>query len=120
VRKAAWRMWVFYGIFSPVVIAGLVLLLRQASGPEARFIAVWASMYLILNLASGGLPGPNLFRYNKDHEIVAPLFCMALGAVGFWLWQRARIIGLAFAASYFAFALLRAVHYLTEKFVLER
>jgi hypothetical protein len=120
VRKAAWRLWVFYGVFSPVVIAGLWLLLRQSAGPEARFIALWASTYLILNLASGGLPGPNLFRYNKDHEIVAPLFCLALGAVGAWLWQRARILGLTYAAAYLAFALPRAITYLTEKFVLER
>jgi hypothetical protein len=119
-RKAAWRLWVFYGAFSPIVIAGLLLLLRSSTGPQVRFIAVWASMYLILNLASGGLPGPNLFRYNKDHEIVAPLFCMALGAVGFWLWQRARVLGVVFAAGYVAFGVVRAVGYLTEKFVLER
>jgi hypothetical protein len=120
VRKAGWRLWVFYGVFSPVVIAGLALLLRSSAGPEARFVAVWGSTYLILNLASGGLPGPNLFRYNKDHEIVAPLFCMALGAVGAWLWHRARPLALVYALAYLAFALPRAHTYLIERFVLER
>ena len=121
VRKAAWRMWVFYGVFSVAVVAGVVLLLRHASGPEARFIAVWASTYVILNLASGGLPGPNLVRYNKDHEIVAPALLHGAG--------RGRRLALAacplarpglrdLATS--RFALTRAVHYLTEKFVLER
>ena len=38
--------------------------------------------YLVLNLASGGLPGPNLVRYNKDLEVVAPLFCVALAVGG--------------------------------------
>jgi hypothetical protein len=120
VRKAGWRLWVFYEWFAPAVVAGLLWLLRSSRGFEARFIAVWASMYLVLNLASGGLPGPNLFRYNKDHEIVAPLFCLALGAVGVWLWERARLLGLAYAAGYGWFGVTRAARYLTEKFILER
>ena len=119
-RKAAWRLWVFYGVFSPVVVLGLALLARALEGRQLRFVLVWAATYLILNLASGGLPGPNLVRYNKDHEIVAPLFCIALGVVGVRLWEVRRWLGVLYASGYGAFGLLRAVRYLTERFVLER
>jgi hypothetical protein len=125
VRKAAWRLYVFYGPFSLAVVAGLVLLLsRSLSGDAARFAATWAALYLLLNLASGGLPGPNLVRYNKDLEIVAPLFCLALGSLGAWLWSRgtaaAKAAALAYGATFWLFGARRAVQYLTEKFVMER
>lgn len=119
-RKAGWRLWIFYGVFAPVVVAGIVLLYRQSQGAFARFIAAWALTYLVLNLASGGLPGPNLVRYNKDMEVVAPLCCIALAAVGMWLWSRARPLAIAYALSYIGFGAFRAWRYLTEKFVLER
>jgi hypothetical protein len=125
VRKAAWRLYVFYGPFSLAVVAGLVFLLsRRLTGDAARFAATWAALYLLLNLASGGLPGPNLVRYNKDLEIVAPLFCLALGSLGAWLWARgtqwARAGALAYAASFWIFGARRAVQYWSEKFVMER
>jgi len=120
-RKAAWRLYVFYGPFALAVIVGLVLTWRaQASSPQAAFILAWALSYLVLNLLSGGLPGPNLVRYNKDLEIVAPLFCLALASVGEWLWARSRWIALIYAGAFGAFGLTRAVRYLTEKFILER
>ena len=56
-----------------------------------------------MNLASGSLPGPNLVRYNKDLEIVAPLFCVALAVVGEALWRRSRPIAWAFALAYVIF-----------------
>jgi hypothetical protein len=123
--KAAWRLYVFYGPFSLAVVAGLVLLLaRTLSGDAARFAAVWAALYLLLNLASGGLPGPNLVRYNKDLEIVAPLFCLGQGSLAAWLWSRgsalARTAAIAYAASFWVFGARRAVRYMTEKFVMER
>jgi hypothetical protein len=121
VRKAAWRLYVFYGGFALAVVAGLVLVWRaQASWPYAAFVVAWAATYLALNLLSAGLPGPNLVRYNKDLEVVAPLFCLALASVGEWLWTRSRWLAILYAGSYGAFALTRAVHYLTEKFILER
>ncbi len=120
-RKAAWRLYVFYGPFALAVIAGLVLAWRaQTSSPHAAFILAWALSYLVLNLLSGGLPGPNLVRYNKDLEIVAPLFCLALASVGEWLWARSRWIAMIYAGAFGAFGLTRAVRYLTEKFILER
>jgi hypothetical protein len=120
-RKAAWRLYVFYGPFALAVIAGLVLTWRaQPSWPFAAFVLAWALTYLALNLFSGGLPGPNLVRYNKDLEIVAPLFCLALASVGEWLWVRSRWLALLYAGSFAAFALTRAIRYLTEKFILER
>jgi hypothetical protein len=119
-RKAGWRLWIFYGLFAPVVVAGILLLYVRSEGAWARFIAAWALTYLVLNLASGGLPGPNLVRYNKDMEVVAPLCCIALAAVGLWLWSRARPLGALYGISYLGFGAFRAWRYLTEKFVLER
>lgn len=120
VRKAAWRLYVFYGLFAPIVVVGLVLVWRASDGARRMLIGAWAATYLLLNLASGGLPGPNLVRYNKDLEVVAPLFCIALGAVGVWLATVARPLGLLYAVSYGWFGAHRAARYLTEKFILER
>lgn len=119
-RKAGWRLWVFYGPFAPVVVAGILLLYTRSEGAAGRFVAAWALTYLVLNLASGGLPGPNLVRYNKDMEVVAPLCCIALATIGAWLWARARPLAVAYGFSYIGFGALRAWRYLTEKFVLER
>jgi hypothetical protein len=124
-RKAAWRLVVFYGWFAPAVVAGLCLLFaRFLGGAAARFAGTWALLYLLLNLASGGLPGPNLVRYNKDLEIVAPLFCLALGAIAAWLWELGRVwaraLAAVYAASYYVCGAGRAVRYWLEKFVMER
>jgi hypothetical protein len=120
VRKAAWRLYVFYGPFALAVVAGLVLVWRAQPPPHTSFVLAWALTYLALNLLSGGLPGPNLVRYNKDLEIVAPLFCLALAAVGEWLWLRSRWLAILYVGGYSAFGLLRAVRALTEKLILER
>jgi hypothetical protein len=120
VRKAAWRMYIFYGPFALAVAAGVVLIVRVSDGSRVRFVIAWAASYVILNLASGGLPGPNLVRYNKDLEVVAPLFCLALGALGVWLASFARALGLLYAVAWWWFAATRAARYLTEKFILER
>lgn len=120
VRKAAWRLYVFYGPFAPLVLAGIVLVWRSQPSPERAFVLAWALTYLVLNLLSGGLPGPNLVRYNKDLEVVAPLFCLALASVGEWLWTRWRVVAMLYAGAYGTFGVLRAVGYLTEKLILER
>ena len=125
VRKAGWRLVVFYGWFAPAVVAGLCLLFaRFLGGATARFAAAWALLYLLLNLASGGLPGPNLVRYNKDLEVVAPLFCLALGVIAAGLWGLgrvwAKVLAALYAASFFTFGAVRAVRYWLEKFVMER
>jgi hypothetical protein len=120
VRKAAWRTYVFYGLFAPVIALGIVLVFRRQEPPAAAFVAAWAVSYLALNVASGSLPGPNLVRYNKDLEIVAPLFCVSLAVVAEVLWRRSRAIAWAFGLAYAMFAGARAAAYLTTKFVLER
>ena len=123
-RKAGWRMFVFYSWFAPVIGIGIVLAIatlwhaHDRSG--AAFVGAWAASYLVLNVASGSLPGPNLVRYNKDLEIVAPLFCVALATVVEALRQRSRLAAWAFALAYAAFGGWRAAAYLTTKFVLER
>lgn len=119
-RKAVARLTIFYGAFAPAILFGVLWTFRSAPATEARLLAVWAATYLLLNLASGGLPGPNLVRYNKDLEIVAPLCCLGLAQSGFWLWDRSRALGALFAGSYGYFGLVRGVRALTEKFVLER
>ena len=120
-RKAAWRLYVFYGLFAPVVVAGVLLAGRRTTRPDAaRFVAAWALTYLLLNLASGGLPGPNLVRYNKDLEVVAPLCCLGLASVGAWLWSRTRAGAIAYGAAFWIFGLLRAREYFLEKLFLER
>jgi len=120
-RKAAWRLYVFYGLFAPVVVAGVLIAWRRANQPDvARFVAAWALTYLVLNLASGALPGPNLVRYNKDLEVVAPLCCVGLAAVGAWLWPRARALALAYGAAFWVFGLVRARTSLVEKLWLDR
>jgi len=119
-RKAGWRMYVFYGLFAPVIALGIVLVFRRQDPPAAAFVAAWAVSYLVLNVASGSLPGPNLVRYNKDLEIVAPLFCVALAVVAEALGRRSRPIAWAFGLAYAIFGGVRATAYLTTKFVLER
>jgi hypothetical protein len=120
-RKAAWRLYVFYGFFAPVVVAGVLLAWRSTTSADAaRFVAAWALTYLVLNLASGGLPGPNLVRYNKDLEIVAPLCCLGLASVGAWLWMLTRTGALGYGAAFWVFGLMRARAYLVEKLWLER
>ncbi len=119
VAKAAWRLRIFYSWASPLVLAGLLLLWRDGRGYQRRIGIAWAITYLLLNVGSGSLPGPNLIRYNKDHEIVAPLFCIALACVGSWLWRRGpigRVLASSFAASFWGLGAVRAVRYLTEKF----
>jgi len=119
-RKAAWRLYVFYGLFAPVAVAGAVLAWRRAESPDAaRFVAAWALTYLILNLASGGLPGPNLVRYNKDLEIIAPLCCLGLASAGEWIWSWTRAGALAYGAVFWLFGLARARGLLIDRLWLQ-
>jgi hypothetical protein len=122
-RKAAWRLWIFYRWFAPAVVAGIVLLAWRLEPTLARLVVAWALTYLLLNLASGGLPGPNLFRYNKDIEAMAPLACVALATTGEWLWERrslGRLTAIAGAAGFLVFGATRALRELVARFVLER
>jgi hypothetical protein len=120
-RKAAWRLYVFYGLFAPVAVAGVLLAWRTTGGRDAaRLVAAWALTYLVLNLASGALPGPNLVRYNKDLEIIAPLCCLGLASVGAWLWTLTRAGAVAYGAAFWLFGLARARSYLVDRLWLDR
>jgi hypothetical protein len=102
------------------VVLGLVELVRKGSGALRDWLFAWTATYLVLNLASGGLPGPNLFRYNKDLEIVAPLFCVALAVAGSWLSRKARALAIAFGTAYIVFAVTKGLRAFAATFVLER
>ncbi len=121
-RKAAWRFWIFYQSLVPAVLAGLLLAVRRApDGDLRRLTLVWASTYLLLNLASGSLPGPNLVRYNKDLEVIAPLCCVGLGLLWEWLRTRAgRWAAWALAGLYFWEGANRAARALLDRIVIER
>jgi hypothetical protein len=121
--KAAWRLRIFYSWAAPLVIVGLLLLIRDTGGLTRRLVIAWALTYLLLNVGSGSLPGPNLVRYNKDHEIVAPLFCVALACVAQWLWswsRYGRALAALFGVGFWSLGAQRAYVYLTDKFWLER
>jgi hypothetical protein len=116
-RKAAWRLFVFYGWFALALPLGLWLLWREAPGSdERRLIACWAALYVLLNWASGALPGPNLVRYNKDLEIVAPLACLAWARLTLALWQQARPLGAVFGGALLLSWAQRWLQAMTEKF----
>jgi hypothetical protein len=120
-RKAVARLAIFYGpVFAAAIAAGFLLLIKRSEPEIARFLIAWGGSYVLLNLGSAGLPGPNLLRYNKDLEIVAPLCCLALATTGVWLWERARMLGIGYAAGYLWFGWTRAVRVLLERFALER
>jgi hypothetical protein len=104
-RKAAFRLWVFYGPFALAIPFGLVLLLRGALPRNGRFVMAWALHYLVMNLGSGGLPSPNLLRYNKEMEFVAALACLALATLGSWIAERMRPLALAYGGSLLAWML---------------
>jgi hypothetical protein len=120
VRKAAWRLYVFYGLFAPLVVLGVILALRPIEPPWKALAVAWALTYVVLNLASGGLPSPNLVRHNKDLEVVAPVMCVGLAALIGMAWRRSRPIAVLLVLGWLAFSAVRYVRYLTETFVLER
>lgn len=97
VRKAAHRLRIFYGPFALVVAVGYLMLIRRSDPVAARFVTAWGATYVLICLGSGGLPGPNLLRYSKELEVIAPLCCVTLATVGSWLWQRARFLGVVYA-----------------------
>jgi hypothetical protein len=119
-RKAASRLWIFYGVFAIPVCFGLLLLIGRSEPEVRRFVLVWAASYLLLNLGSAGLPGPNLLRYNKDLEIVAPLFCACLALSGQWLQLRSRVTGAVYGVGYLAWSAWRAADAFHARVFMER
>jgi hypothetical protein len=109
-RKAGWRLWLFYGPFSGVVAVGWLWMLRRLSADPYRLVVTWSATYLLITLGSGGLPGPNLLTHAKDVEVVAALCCAALGEALATLSRHSRsgavlalalgVVGLAAATAY--------------------
>lgn len=124
VRKAGWRLYVFYGLFAPLVLWGFSRLALSLHGGAARFTWAWGLTYAALNFASGSLPGPNLLRYNKDLELIAPLACLSLGTLVVRLWEgRApwgRFAAALLATLWIVFGWSRAVQYLAQTSFFER
>lgn len=119
-ERAGWRLWIFYGPYAPVALLGLVLLLRRIQGDAARLALAWALTYLLLNLGSGGLPGPNLIHHGKDVELVAPLCCLGLGLITWELWRRWRPAAVLFGLSFWAYGLARGLLHLARVIAVER
>ena len=122
-RKAGWRLYVFYGAFAPVVVLAFVVLAHTLPKHIASFVWAWGATYVVLNFLSGGLPGPNLVRYNKDLEIVAPLACIALGAGWERLWSHGnwrRALAVGAGSAWVLYGALRALQSLAASSVIER
>jgi len=118
-RKATWRLWIFYGPFAAAVAFGFLLLSRRSEKEAARFVVAWGAVYVALNFGSASLPGPNLLRYNKDLEIVAPLFCICLAVTGEWLARFTRAGCALFAASYVGWGVARTLAALDARTLIE-
>ncbi len=104
ILKAGSRLLDFYGPFAPAVVLGLGLLIAGTAGASRRLLLAWALAFLVLNLVSAGLPGPNLFRYAKDVLLTAVPACLALGASAWWLYRRSRPLGWLFALAFSVYA----------------
>ncbi len=120
VRKAAHRLRIFYGPFALVVGIGYLMLIRRSDPVAARFVTAWGATYLLICLGSGGLPGPNLLRYSKELELIAPLCCVTLATVGSWLWQRARFLGVVYGLAAASYGTLRGVSAFLERLTFRR
>lgn len=122
-RKAAWRLYVFYGWAAPALVVCAGLLVATVGTEYRAFLAAWALTYVALNLLSGALPGPNLFRYNKDLEFVAPLACLCVGATATRAWNRlggARILVALAGVLWIAFGVATALRAFAENSAMER
>jgi hypothetical protein len=120
VRKAVHRLRIFYGPFALVVAIGYLLLIKRSDPVAARFVTAWGATYLLICIGSGGLPGPNLLRYSKELEVIAPLCCVALAVVGAWLWQRARLLGVGYALLAGSYGALRGSAAFVERLTFQR
>jgi hypothetical protein len=120
VRKAGHRLGLFYGPFALVVAIGYLMLIRRSEPVAARFVTAWGATYLLICLGSGGLPGPNLLRYSKELEVIAPLCCVALAVVGGWLWQRARVLAVVYVLAAWAYGAVRGLGAFTERLTFQR
>ncbi len=120
VRKAAHRLRLFYGPFALVVAVGYLMLIKRSEPVAARFVTAWGATYLLICLGSGGLPGPNLLRYSKELEVIAPLCCMALAVVGVWLWQRARVLAVTYVLAAWGYGIARGLGAFTERLTFQR
>ncbi len=110
-HKGAARLWIFYGAWSALVVAGAIMWYRGLAGPQAQLGLAWLASYPLLNLASGGLPNPNLLRYAKDLEFVAPAACIALATAVALLWKRdepiSRLAAVAMALGFLSYGVVR-------------
>ena len=110
-HKGASRLWIFYGAWSALVVAGAIIWYRGLAGLQAQLALAWLASYPLLNLASGGLPNPNLLRYAKDLEFVAPAACIALATTAAALWNRdgriSRVAAVAIVLGFLGYGVVR-------------
>jgi len=119
VRKAGWRLWLFYGPFAGLVGLGWLLTVRRVPGDVRRLVVAWGATYLLVTLGSGGLPGPNLLTHAKDLEVVAVLCCCSIGEALVAISRRSRsgrLLALAIGVAGVVAAALYAEATLTARF----
>jgi hypothetical protein len=118
--KAGSRLLIFYGPFSLAVLLGIGLLYAGVAGAERRLLLAWSLSFVVLNLASAGLPSPNLVRHAKDVELIAPLCAIAIAVVFTWLLPRRRALAWLYALGFLGYGVTRMVALAAERFTLVR
>ncbi len=115
VRKAGYRVWIFYGPLAIAIAIGFLMLIKRSEPMLARFVWAWGASFVLICIGSGGFPGPNLLRYAKELELVAPLCGIAIAIVGAWLAARSRLAAVLYAAGALAYGVMRLLTIWSER-----
>jgi hypothetical protein len=115
VRKAGHRIVIFYGFLAPFVAIGFLMLIKRSEPGAARLVSLWGLTFVLVCVGSGGLPGPNLLRYAKELEFIAPLCAISLALFGAWLWTRSRVATLAYGLLAVGYGVIRLVAIFAER-----
>lgn len=115
VRKSVHRVRIFYGPLALAVALGFLVLIKRSEPMAARFVVAWGATFVLICVGSGGLPGPNLLRYAKELELIAPLCAIAIAVVGSWIGARSRVLGAAYFTGGAAYGIYRLLIVWSER-----
>lgn len=115
VRKAGYRVWIFYGPLAFAIAIGFLMLIKRSEPPLARFIVAWGASFVLICIGSGGFPGPNLLRYAKELELIAPLCGIAIAVVGAWIGARSRVAAGAYGLAAVGYGVMRLLTIWSER-----